>query len=92
MSTSSVRVSVECYLKPYLDEIGEKMGCEKGSYSKIVNLLLTEHRMYFNKFLIPTGGLIQMPTPNQVKAVAEQPNKLNEEAIANSLAGLLDAA
>lgn len=92
--TTSLRVSVDRFLKPYLDEVGERMGCvdEKERYSKIVNLLLTEHRMYFNKFLIPTGGLIQMPTPDQVKAVTERPNKLNDEAIASSLAGLLDVA
>lgn len=91
MATSSVRVSIDKELRPYLDEIGEKAGCE-GNYSKIVNFLLTEHRMYFNRFLSNTSGLIQPATSAQIRAISEQPNKLNDEAIANSLAGLLDVA
>lgn len=90
-TTSSKRVSVKSYLLPYLDEIGAEMGTT--DYSEIVSQLLTEHKRFIRKSLAAySGGIIEIPTPAQVRAI-DKPKRMNDDDdLASSLGDLLNVA
>lgn len=90
MATSSKRVSIKAYLLPYLEQVGEEMGCS--DLTEIVCQLLVEHKRYFHKGFIPGSGLIQMPTPAQIQAIEKPGKGIDDEALAAQLSGFLDAA
>lgn len=87
MATSSKRVSVKGYLVSYLLEIGEDLGTD--DLSEIVNQLIGEHKRFVRRM---ATSIIQMPTPEQIRAIEKPGKALDDEAIAASLSGFLDAA
>lgn len=90
-TTSSKRVSIKSYLLPYLDEIGEELGTKDAS--EIVHQIITEHKRFIRKSLSAySTGIIEMPTPAQVRAVEKPRNFNDDDVLASSLGDLLDVA
>jgi hypothetical protein len=89
--TTSKRVSVKAFLLPYLDEIGAELGTT--DYSEICHQIITEHKRFIQKSLAAySSGIIEIPTPAQVRAM-EKPKKFSDDdALASSLDELLNAA
>jgi hypothetical protein len=86
VNTSSRRASIKAHLLPFVDEVGEEMGCD--DFSEVVCHLLNECRRYLRRNVLPgSAGLIQMPTPEQVRAVGTA--ERDEAEIASMLDGFL---
>ena len=65
---------------------GQSLGTS--DYTEIIRQVICEHKRFCHK----ASSIIQLPTEAQIKAVEKPKAGLDDDALAHSLAGLLDVA